>query len=165
MLRNKHLIPLSRQHQRALALCVRIHRAQPVPSSDLLTWRAEIEQHFEQEIKIHFEAEEKILFPAARQFPELVALVEDLLGEHKSLRQLFSRAEAQSMTSEELSDFALLLSAHIRKEERQFFEGLQQRMTSEELTDLGIKLEGALANAAQFCALTNDATKLKTGNK
>jgi iron-sulfur cluster repair protein YtfE (RIC family) len=165
MLRNKSLVPLSHQHQRALALCVRIDRAQPIPISDLLPWQAEIEQHFEQEIKIHFAAEENVLFPPARQFPEFAALVEGLLAEHKSLRQLFSRAEAQSMSLEELGDFGRLLSAHIRKEERQLFEGLQQRMTAEELTSLGIKLDHALRDATQFCALTNDATKLKAGNK
>ena len=32
MLRDKSLIPLSHQHQRALALCVRIDRAQPIPT-------------------------------------------------------------------------------------------------------------------------------------
>ena len=51
MLRDKNLIPLSHQHQRALALCVRIDRAQPIPAADLPAWQAEIEQHFEQEIK------------------------------------------------------------------------------------------------------------------
>ena len=72
MLRDKSLIPLSHQHQRALALCVRIDRAQPIPDADLQAWQEEIEQHFEQEIKFHFAAEESVLFPAARGFPELV---------------------------------------------------------------------------------------------
>ena len=35
MLRDKSLIPLSRQHQRALALRVRIDRAQAIPATDL----------------------------------------------------------------------------------------------------------------------------------
>jgi hypothetical protein len=43
MLRDKSLIPLSHQHQRALALCVRIDRAQPIPDADLEAWQAEIE--------------------------------------------------------------------------------------------------------------------------
>ncbi len=66
MLRDKNLIPLSHQHQRALALCVRIDRAQPIPDADLEAWQAEIEQQFAQEIRIHFSAEESVLFPAAR---------------------------------------------------------------------------------------------------
>ena len=63
MLRDKSLIPLSHQHQRALALCVRIDRAQPIPAEDLQAWQAEIEQLFEQEIGIHFAAEEECDLP------------------------------------------------------------------------------------------------------
>jgi hemerythrin-like domain-containing protein len=161
MLRDKNLIPLSHQHQRALALCVRINRAQPIPSPDLLAWQAEIEQHFEDEIKIHFVAEENLLFPAARQFPELVPLVDDLIADHHSLRASFSQAEIRSMSAEGLVKFAGQLAVHIRKEERQLFERLQRLMTSEQLQELGIKLEDALKGITQFCALTNEATKLK----
>ena len=161
MLRNKNLIPLSHQHQRALALCVRIARAQPIRDTDLDAWQAEIEQHFEQEIKIHFAAEEQVLFPAARRFSELGSLVEELIAEHTSLRESFSQAKAQRMSAEDLPAFAQQLSTHIRKEERQLFERLQQLMTSKELADLGVQLEAALKDATQFCILTTPATKLR----
>jgi hypothetical protein len=75
MLRDKNLIPLSRQHQHALALCVRIERASPIAEVDLPQWRAEITQHFEQEIRVHFAAEEHFVFPAAGEFDELTTLV------------------------------------------------------------------------------------------
>ncbi|MGO8793947.1 MAG: hemerythrin domain-containing protein [Candidatus Sulfotelmatobacter sp.] len=161
MLRDKSLIPLSHQHQHALALCVRIDRAQPIPAADLLAWQAEIEQHFAQEIDIHFMAEEKMLFPAARQFPELVPLVEELIADHGSLRGLFSQARARGMSTETLPMFAQKLSTHIRKEERQLFQQLQTLMTAEDLSQLGQHLEEALQHATQFCALTNEATSLK----
>src|SRR5579863_1647156 len=106
MLRDKNLIPLSHQHQRALALCVRIDRAQPIPDRDLEAWQAEIEQHFRREIAVHFSAEEQVLFPAARHFGELISLVDELIVEHTVLRESFSRAEAHSMTSEGLPAFA-----------------------------------------------------------
>jgi|HubBroStandDraft_5_1064220.scaffolds.fasta_scaffold58307_2 hemerythrin-like domain-containing protein len=161
MLRDKSLIPLSHQHQQALALCVRIDRAQPVPAADLLAWQAEIEQHFEHEIKTHFSAEENILFPTARRFPELIPLVEELITDHATLRESFSQAEKRSMSLETLPAFARNLSAHIRKEERQLFERLQKLMTTEDLAALGSKLKEAL-NAAQLsCILTNEATKLR----
>ena len=79
MLRDKNLVPLSRQHQHALALCVRIERASPIPESDLAAWQAEIHQLVRSEIAIHFAAEEQILFPAAKRFPELIPLVEELI--------------------------------------------------------------------------------------
>jgi len=162
MLRDKSLIPLSHQHQRALALCVRIDRAQPIPDKDFEAWRAEIERHFEQEIKVHFAAEESVLFPAARQFPELVPLVEELVADHASLRESFSQAAARKMSAESLPVFAQRLSAHIRKEERQLFERLQQLMSARSLASLGVRLEAALQDAARSCSLANHATKLKT---
>jgi hemerythrin-like domain-containing protein len=162
MLRDKSLIPLSRQHQRALALCVRIDRGHPIPTAHLSDWQAEIEQHFEQEIKVHFLAEEGVLFPAARAFPELIPIVEELIADHAALRQLFSRAEKRCMSCENLLDFGRYLSAHIRKEERQLFEGLQQLMNQEELAALGAQLEAALKDAAQTCMLTKEATKLRS---
>jgi hemerythrin-like domain-containing protein len=161
MLRDKSLIPLSHQHQHALALCVRIDRAQPIPSGDLQTWQTEIEQHFAQEIKIHFSAEEQVLFPAARQFPALAPLVKDLIADHAALREAFSQAEAGRMSSKSLPAFAQQLSVHIRKEERQLFECLQRWMTAKELAALGVQLEAALKDAAQSCILTSEATKLK----
>ena len=160
MLRDKSLIPLSHQHQQALALCVRIDRAQPIPDADLQAWQAEIEQRFEQEIKIHFSAEEQVLFPAAR-FPELIPLVEELIADHARLRQSFSQAEARCMSAESLPVFARQLSTHIRKEERLLFERLQQLMTPKDLADLGVQLEVALRDASQSCILTSEATRLK----
>jgi hemerythrin-like domain-containing protein len=161
MLRDKNLIPLSHQHQRALALCVRIDRAQPIPDGNLEAWQAEIEQHFAQEIKIHFSAEEQILFPAARSFPSLVPLVEELIADHAVLRESFSQAEARSMSTESLPAFAHKLAAHIRKEERQLFEQLQRLMNATELAVLGKQLEDALKNAAQSCMIPREVTRLK----
>ena len=124
MLRDKSLIPLSHQHQRALALCVRIDRASPIPVADLEAWQLEITQLFQQEIAIHFAAEEDVLFPAARKFAELAPLVEELLAEHMILRGDFSQAEARAMSTDGLLGFAQRLAAHIRKEERQLFQRL-----------------------------------------
>jgi hemerythrin-like domain-containing protein len=161
MLRDESLIPLSHQHQKALALCVRIDRAQPIADEDLPAWLAEIEQLFEREIKIHFAAEEDVIFPAARRFAGLIPLVEELLAEHTALRELFCQAEARLMSAKALPAFAQTLSAHIRKEERRLFERMQELMRAEELGILGIQLEAALKEAAHVCLLPNAATKLK----
>ncbi len=153
MLRDKNLVPLSRQHQHALALCVRIDRASPIAESKLLQWQREMAQQFEAEIKIHFAAEEQILFPAARSFSDLNSLVDELLGEHALLRVCFTKAEAGQMRSDEITDFARKLSEHVRKEERQLFECLQQSLTSEEMECVGRELDRALENASQTCSL------------
>src|SRR3979490_2430003 len=113
MLRNRSLIPLSHQHQRALALCVRIDRASPICEADLNAWQEEMTQLFQTEIGIHFAAEEQALFPAARVFPELIPLVEELLADHARLRECFARAEIRQMSAPELSTFGERMSAHI----------------------------------------------------
>jgi hemerythrin-like domain-containing protein len=161
MLRDRSLIPLSHQHQHALGLCVRIDRAQPIAAADLQAWQSEIEQNFAHEITVHFSAEEQVLFPAARQFPELALLLDELIADHAALRQSFSQAESRSMSSESLPAFAQQLSTHIRKEERQLFERLQQLMSTEELAVLGPKLAEAFRAAEQSCVVTNEATKLR----
>jgi len=161
MLRDKNLIPLSHQHQHALALCVRIERASPIPATDLPLWQAEIREHFQPEITVHFAAEETVLFPVARQFPELVPLVDELIADHKLLREDLSRAETNSCSADNLLDFSRRLSQHIRKEERQLFERIQKLVKRDEITILGANLQDALKAAASTCIIPNEATKLR----
>ncbi len=161
MLRDKNLIPLSRQHQHALALCVRIERALPVQPSALASWLMETERLFRAEITFHFAAEEQILFPAAQKFTELVPLVEELMRDHADLRDMFARAADQTLPAEGLAEFGRRLSSHIRKEERLLFERLQQLIGGEELAMLGQNLEEALKGAEQACALPAPETQLR----
>jgi hemerythrin-like domain-containing protein len=161
MLRDKSLVPLSRQHQHALALCVRIDRASPIADSDRAAWQAEITQLCQSEIEIHFVAEEKVVFPEARRFPEFDALVHDLITDHAVLRAMFADAAAEQMSDASLLAVAQRLSAHIRKEERQLFEDLQEVLSAEELALMGQHLEEALKDAGQLCAVPTEATKLR----
>jgi len=161
MLRDRNLIPLSHQHQHALALCVRIERASPIPENNLSAWQEEITLLCKSEIAIHFDAEEKVIFPAARRFAELNSLVDELLADHRDLRHDFGGAEAQKMSASDLLQFSQRLSAHIRKEERQLFERLQELLSREELDRLGHELAEALKSASQSCVFPNDATKLR----
>lgn len=161
MLRDKSLIPLSHQHQHALALCVRIDRAQPIPPANLPLWLEEIKRDFGQEFENHFSVEESVLFPAARQFPEMIPLVDELIVDHAVLREFFSRASAGTMSHEALLDFATQMSKHIRKEERQLFERLQKLMTPKQLADLGVHLASALEVAERACSVPSEATRLR----
>jgi hemerythrin-like domain-containing protein len=162
MLRDPNLIPLSRQHQHALALCVCLDRAIRAGEIDLEAWQAEIQQQFESEIGIHFVAEEKELFPAAARFPELQPLVAELLAEHTLLRGYFARAAARSFDLPGLRTLGEKLVQHIRKEERQLFEGMQRVMSSKELATLGSALDESLKDASQACALPSDATRARS---
>lgn len=159
MLRDKNLIPLSHQHQHALALCVRMDRARPIADHDLATWRSEVVQIFQTEIGIHFNAEEQLVFPAALQFPGLARVVDELKAEHASLRERFAHAETGNLSAKDLQMLSQKLSAHIRKEERVLFESLQTLMDAGQLQILGEKLKRALADATQVCAMRMQASK------
>lgn len=163
MLRDKTLIPLSHQHQHALALCVRIERAVPIPEADLPAWQSEIAEIFRAEIATHFDAEEKVIFPAALPFDALAPLIGELLDDHVTLRQCFATAEDGLMDAAGLSAFSARLTSHIRKEERQLFERMQELMGPENLAALGAELEAALKNATQICAVQNARAKPSPG--
>ena len=99
------------------------------------------------------------MFPGARQFAELGPLVEELWAEHAVLRGDFASAQARSMSAESLLAFAQRLSGHIRKEERQLFERMQELMGAEELGELGRRLEDALKDAGQACIVPSAGTR------
>ncbi len=161
MLRDKNLIPLSRQHQHALALCVRLSRAVQAGEVDLAAWQAEIGQLYQNEVVLHFAAEEKEVFPHAARIAGLHALVQELLAEHGVLRDLFSLALTGSLGQTALAELGEKLAAHIRKEERQLFEALQKHLNAEEMAAIGAALERALADASQICIVPTVATKLR----
>jgi len=161
MLRDKNLIPLSHQHQHCLALCVRLDRAIQAGGVDLEAWQAEIQQMFEQEICFHFAAEEKELFPVAARHAELQPLVQELLVGHVLLRDFFSRAAARKLHVAGLQALVEKLASHIRKEERELFEGMQKLMGPDELSAVGVALQQSLAEASNACILPNAATRLR----
>jgi hemerythrin-like domain-containing protein len=65
------------------------------------------------------------------------------------------------MSTTEVSAFAQQMSAHIRKEERQLFERMQELMSQEDLALLGQGLDRALKEAAQACILPTETTRLR----
>ena len=151
MLRDPSLVPLSRQHQHALALCVRIRRAPLATAREVRAWQAEIEQHFQVEIQHHFAGEEAHVFPRARNIAELSPLVDELLAEHAQLRADFSRATSRSLDAAGVRRFAEALSAHIRKEEGLLFEGMQQKLSAQEMQEIGRQVAQALARVPELC--------------
>ena len=142
MLRDRHLVPLSRQHQHALALCVRIRRALAGRSAaDASRWESEVAGAFAAEISHHFAAEEQVLFPALHTLPALRPLVEELLSEHVRLRSQVAAAAEHRLGHKGLLELAETLSQHVRKEERRLFEPMQQHLPAPAMARLGADLE------------------------
>lgn len=151
-------MPLSHQHQHALALCVRIGKAFAAgeETTDVHPWEAEIVRLFDEEIRFHFECEEKVLFPAAEKFEELWQLVDSLRIEHTLLRRSVERARARQFAVTDLQVFSASLREHVRKEERELFEAMQRLMTAPELEQLGQAMEKFFENSGMpnaSCAL------------
>jgi hemerythrin-like domain-containing protein len=96
---------------------------------------------FEFHIKEHFRKEEEILFPEVRsKNSELRKLTSELKLEHIKLTQLIHQSTLQP-TAALLNEIGLLLEQHIRKEERQLFELIQQSLSEDEMKVLAAKLK------------------------
>ncbi len=159
MLRDPSLVPLSHQHQHALALCVRLDRALNGPAAatpDAADWNREVAHIFQSEISYHFDAEERVLFPELNKYPELQALIAELVKEHQTLREIFRQAGEGALDRPALLAFGETLSGHVRKEERVLFEKCQELMPPERLATLGRALDeyfGASGMPGASCAL------------
>ena len=77
------------------------------------------------------------------------------------LRDFFSRAAARKLHVAGLQALVEKLASHIRKEERELFEGMQRLMPPEELAVVGAALQQSLADASNACILPNAATRLR----
>jgi hemerythrin-like domain-containing protein len=138
MLRHRSLIPLSRQHQHGLALCVLTRRslaADASPEAITKLARRVIDQ-FELELVNHFEIEEQTLFPACEPSP----LIEGLIAEHRAIEALVAKLRAEPSAAL-LERFCEVLSRHIRREERELFEEIQRQIPAETLEGLGAEID------------------------
>jgi iron-sulfur cluster repair protein YtfE (RIC family) len=140
MKRHPSLIPLSRFHRSVLFLALVCKKnAPPVkgyPADDegkrdyALTF-------YSTRLRQHMDLEEQKLFPTvARVNHVLKALTEELSAEHKNLDQLFTELQSTEDLPETLDQLGKLLESHVRKEERQFFQLIQESLDETELARL-----------------------------
>ena len=152
--RHESLIPLSRQHQHALLLCLRIHRGLIEHSADS-NWLQLKAEHtirfFEGDLVTHFQAEEEFLFPAMREIPAATEIVDELLAEHGQMRQLIDQLRQMEIGSiaATLKEFADTLEAHIRKEERELFPIYEQQALPETISRVERAIVSLIGSAFQ----------------
>ena len=146
MLRDPSLHPLSHQHQHGLALCVIIRRtlAEDESEETRRELARKVKAAWELELEAHFSVEEQVLFPAVRGRIDKAELVDKLIAEHREIEQ---RVRDLLAAPEEfrLRSFAGYLNDHIRTEERELFEQIQEQLNTEELAALGRRLDASLA--------------------
>lgn len=146
--RHDSLIPLSHQHQHALALAVIIKRRFGSENREA-AWQEEIRENIRKlstaELTGHFEVEEAVLFPAMERYLGKLELVTDLRREHQSLRDLIQLLEKSPRAPmQSLDEFSASIDRHVRKEERQLFTEFEKRMPAAEAIRVGREIDARL---------------------
>jgi iron-sulfur cluster repair protein YtfE (RIC family) len=135
-----------------LLVCLRIHRGIEKHQADV-SWLSErakkVIRFFESDLKTHFEAEEEIVFPAMSGMEGTKATIDQLVHEHRNLARLVRRLrKARDLQlAPLLREFAELLEAHIRAEERVLFPCYEQAVSSELARQVGIRILEVIGTA------------------
>lgn len=149
MLRDPALIPLSQQHHNGLALCVLTERDLDKDRSDSALTRLarRVIDRYEIELTNHFAIEEQLLFPLIEREIGPMAIVGELIADHRSLEKLVDQLRA-APSADLLQSFCTLLRGHIRREENELFQDIQQRLPKDALAAAGKEID---ARAVRVC--------------
>jgi hemerythrin-like domain-containing protein len=142
MRRHKKLIPLSREHHEMLLLAQLLKKDAPAYKGLPHSWPEKLKyasELFLNMIEPHFQREEKVLFTIVMNASIAGDLIEQLTAEHREITQQFKKILAGTIADKEnVHNLAVLLESHIRKEERQFFQLIQQQLPSHLLDNLNL---------------------------
>jgi hemerythrin superfamily protein len=143
MYRHPALVPLSRQHFDALALCVLVERSllQDNSAANIRRLAAKIGAAQDVELANHFQLEEELIFP---KLPN--ALANELIAEHRALEALIQSLRSNPSLNL-LEQFVSDLRSHARKEENQYFQDFQASISEKELAALLPQLESRALRA------------------
>jgi hemerythrin-like domain-containing protein len=136
ILRHLVLQPLSRQHHQGLLVSLLLEKGLK-KSASLKDMRDFIIQFWEEELRNHFEKEDLLFLPLAYKYPTLIDGLVQLKNEHQEIRLIIQKLnnEARSEQFETISLFASSLEKHIRFEERQLFNSIQETLPEDELNE------------------------------
>ncbi|MCZ7601800.1 MAG: hemerythrin domain-containing protein [Melioribacteraceae bacterium] len=141
MKRHKSLIPLSRQHHDTLLLAQLIKKDAPAYKglpTDIKGKREYTLITFRDHLVPHFEAEELILIPYVLGKTEKIdKLCEQIISEHQEISVLVELIRNEKNLETNLDKLGNLISLHVRKEERELFEIIQEVFTEGKLLKLG----------------------------
>jgi len=142
MLRDPSLIPLSHQHHNALALCVLTERSlrNDRSSENVARLARRAADRYDIELTNHFAIEEQILFPSVETHLGTLPLIGELVAQHRQIELLIGQIRTSPSVAL-LEGFCALLSKHIRLEENELFQEIQQRLPREELERLGKEID------------------------
>jgi hemerythrin-like domain-containing protein len=142
MLRDRALVPLSQQHHNALALCVLTDRSLDgeVPPEAVARVAARAVDRYDLELSNHFAIEEEFVFPVVENELGPQPILADLVADHRQMER-FVDALRIGPDENVLKQFSSLLRTHIRKEENELFEEMQQRLPRKVLDAMGAEID------------------------
>jgi hemerythrin-like domain-containing protein len=151
MKRHKALHSLSHEHHHGLMLAQLIKSGSPEYKGLPNTVAGKV-QHainfYEEHLIPHFKKEEEILFPSAKsKSSKIDNLIDELMHQHKTIYSLIDKLKSSSSPEAELNELGILLDNHIRKEERELFEIIQDILSENEMN----KLEKDLGDSTVSC--------------
>ncbi len=120
---------LSHDHHQGLLFCWKMRKGMNagVESSRMHSY---LKWFFEQHLQPHFRQEEEHYFPLIGARHPLVVRA---CAEHRELEKLYSEPDGGY---EKIQKFTELLESHIRFEERELFEHMQQQVTPQQWEEL-----------------------------
>ncbi|MEG8946319.1 hemerythrin domain-containing protein [Rosettibacter firmus] len=144
MKRYKSLVRLSKEHHDGLILAQFIKKGAPpykgMPT-DLNGKKDYTITFFENYLIKHFDDEENILMATLKNKDEqLDKLFDQMLREHIELKSLINKIKTEENFEDLLNEFGFALESHIRMEERELFERIQQVFDESTLNNLVDKL-------------------------
>ncbi len=138
--RDKALHILSHDHHHGLILAQLVKKGSPKYKNLPETTEGKKDysiRFYNDELIKHFEDEEKILLPVVNgKDDEINNLIEEIITEHKKIKQLINRLDSDEGVENTLDELGNILESHIRKEERNLFMKIQEILTEDELTSV-----------------------------
>lgn len=139
MKRHESLVPLSREHHEVLILAqvlkkdIPDYKDMPTEPSDKLKL---LKVTFAHVMKPHFITEEKIAEDIRGRFEEIDKISDEIISEHIQIEDSISKLENSSNLVDDLDELGKLIDNHVRKEERVWFQIIQDKLGDEYLSKL-----------------------------
>ena len=143
MKRHPAFTPLSRDHHRTLLLAQSIKKGAPQFRGMATTdegKRSDVLLHYEEHLKDHFRKEETVFADCINVLPQTNELITEIIEEHRRIEELIHDLTEGKEITDTLNALGFLLEKHIRKEERQLFELLQEKLSAEKLNQIAAAL-------------------------
>jgi iron-sulfur cluster repair protein YtfE (RIC family) len=127
--RNKSLQAISREHHDGLLLCWKI-KSGLEKEVDLFRIKKYVDWFYQNHLMPHFMAEEDLIFPILGSQDQLI---KKAIATHKNLKKLFT---TKTDLTNVFNSIATDLAQHIRFEERELFNKIQQVATPTQLQEI-----------------------------